>query len=176
VKFCPFFKFFLVWRKLPFFGQNCSLPHPWSYKVSSLLHCHCECITKHMKLLSSCSCSHCVLCFYPHHLSLQVLQLMSKCIRPRVCVLAVQHISPCVVEIVSQFQIHKTFEENQAVHSTCTCKDLCVSSVNLFNCCIIWVFMSMYEWIILDNGKSDCINWICKYYGGCYWWFRGTGS
>jgi hypothetical protein len=26
VKFCPFFKFFLVRRKLPFFGQNCSLP------------------------------------------------------------------------------------------------------------------------------------------------------
>jgi hypothetical protein len=26
VKFCPFFKFFLVRCKLPFFGQNCSLP------------------------------------------------------------------------------------------------------------------------------------------------------
>jgi hypothetical protein len=26
VKFCQFFKFFLVQRKLPFFGQNCSLP------------------------------------------------------------------------------------------------------------------------------------------------------
>jgi hypothetical protein len=24
--FCPFLKFFLVRRKLPFFGQNCSLP------------------------------------------------------------------------------------------------------------------------------------------------------
>jgi hypothetical protein len=26
VKFCKFFKFFLERRKLPFFGQNCSLP------------------------------------------------------------------------------------------------------------------------------------------------------
>jgi hypothetical protein len=26
VKLCPFFKSFLVRRKLPFFGQNCSLP------------------------------------------------------------------------------------------------------------------------------------------------------
>jgi hypothetical protein len=26
VKFCPFFKFFLGRHKLPFFGQNCSLP------------------------------------------------------------------------------------------------------------------------------------------------------
>jgi hypothetical protein len=25
-EFCPFFKFFLLQRKLPFFGQNCSLP------------------------------------------------------------------------------------------------------------------------------------------------------
>jgi hypothetical protein len=32
VKFCPFFKFFLVWRKLPFFGQSCSL----SFSLRSL--------------------------------------------------------------------------------------------------------------------------------------------
>jgi hypothetical protein len=38
VKFCPFFKFFLVRHKLPFFGQNCSLPFSlWSLDIPALL-------------------------------------------------------------------------------------------------------------------------------------------